>query len=375
MAQWSHSDLSVIANAPPCGHTPGADDIPRPMGCVRSDGVNSVVYSGRDDGHIHQLHLSGNRWIHSDLSLQANATDSFLAAVNSPTSCVRPDNVFSVVYIGRDNHIHALQLAGGATSQVDLSALTSAPGTNRVGPLAHFVRADGIPVVIYVGITPPGPNDATTHFHVDQLALSAGKWTHSDLSAATHTSDSGSILLHSVGYVKPGKIAAVICGEGAPVELVLSADGSWQKNDLFSSVQIPRPSGFHFPMGFVKADGTASVVYFVDGTIHELSFVADGLVATDLSAASRAPTAFASQATGPMGYVRGDGVTAVVYRSQDRMHELAFVDGRWLHTDLSQAAGIPTDAGYPFAYVRSDRISSVVYSGADGHIHELALQP
>ena len=125
------------------------------MGCVRSDGVNTVVYTGLD-GHIHQLHSSGNKWVHTDLSLLANATDTFLSAVNSPASCVRPDNTFSVVYVGRDHHVHALQVAGSAVSQTDLSALTSAPRSNGAGKLAHFVRRDGVPVIVYVGVSGTG---------------------------------------------------------------------------------------------------------------------------------------------------------------------------------------------------------------------------
>ena len=60
---------------------------------------------------------------------------------------------------------------------------------------------------------------------------------------------------------------------------------------------------------------------------------------------------------------------------KNRMHELAFVGNTWVHTDLSRATGTPTDAGPPFAYVRSDGVSSIVYCGADRHIHELALLP
>jgi hypothetical protein len=58
MGQWSHSDLSELANAPMCGS--GNEDLPRPMGCVRSVSVNTVVFTGRDDHHIHQLHLTQN---------------------------------------------------------------------------------------------------------------------------------------------------------------------------------------------------------------------------------------------------------------------------------------------------------------------------
>src|SRR5262245_11180054 len=99
------------------------------------------------------------------------------------------------------------------------------------------------------------------------------------------------------------------------------------------------------------------------------------LMTTSTSSITFGGAAFAPQGTGPMGYVRGDSVTAVVYRTQDRMHELAFVDDRCVHTDLSRAAGTLTDAGSPFAYVRSDGVSSIVYCRADRHIHELALLP
>jgi hypothetical protein len=67
MAQWSHSDLTQIANAPLCAQEAGIVNISRPMGCVRADGVNTVVYTG-PDGHIHQLHSSENKWVHTDLS-------------------------------------------------------------------------------------------------------------------------------------------------------------------------------------------------------------------------------------------------------------------------------------------------------------------
>jgi hypothetical protein len=132
--------------------------------------------------------------VHTDLSLLANATAPFVLAVNSPTSCLRPDNVFSVVYTGKDKHIHALQVIEGAVSHVDLTALAAgAPRSNGVGTLTHFVRGDGVPVVVYVGLTGTGSDDPV-RTHVDELAFIAGDWAHSDLSAATQSSDSASFF-------------------------------------------------------------------------------------------------------------------------------------------------------------------------------------
>ena len=145
MAQWSHTDLSQAANGPTAA-SQFFGDLPRPMGCVRSDGTNAVVFTGSDN-HIHQLHLSGTTWIHTDLSTLASAPD--IQPLTSPTSCMRPDGVFSVAYTGRDDHVHILQISGATGSHVDATALAQgAPKALPVGPPTHFVRGDGVAVVV-----------------------------------------------------------------------------------------------------------------------------------------------------------------------------------------------------------------------------------
>ena len=82
-----------------------------------------------------------------------------------------------------------------------------------------------------------------------------------------------------------------------------------------------------------------------------------------------------------MGYVRGDGVTAVVYHgADDHIHELKLVGGNWVHSDLfllaTNTLGEDTpSARYAFAYVRSGGVSSILWVGPRGQIHELALPP
>jgi len=146
-------------------------------------------------------------------------------------------------------------------------------------------------------------------------------------------------------------------------------------------VQAPQPSFVRWPIGFVRSDGIPSVVYADQQSfLHELAFVGDRWKATALSVAANAPPLSPTGSTGlgvgggPTGYVRGDGVTAVVFCGSDNhVHELALIGGQWVHTDLSLVANSTATFGYPFAYVRSDRVSSVIYQGADAHIHELAL--
>lgn len=102
MASWSHSDLSQIANAPACGR--GMADFHRAFGCVGPDGVSAVFYTGRDDGHIHELRLDGGTWVHSDLWTRAGIADSAPQADASPAACVTPDQQVSIAYAVALNH-------------------------------------------------------------------------------------------------------------------------------------------------------------------------------------------------------------------------------------------------------------------------------
>jgi hypothetical protein len=76
----------------------------------------------------------------------------------------------------------------------------------------------------------------------------------------------------------------------------------------------------------------------------------------------------------PLGYVRGDGTAAVVYRGTDNhVHELALQGSSWSHYDLTTLAGAPSTSDNARGYVRSDMVTAVVYRGANGHVYELAL--
>jgi hypothetical protein len=64
MSSWHVGDLSWNTGAPAA-----AGD---PVGYVRSDGVNSVVY--RDFyNHVHELYLKGGSWHVGDLSAKTGA--------------------------------------------------------------------------------------------------------------------------------------------------------------------------------------------------------------------------------------------------------------------------------------------------------------
>jgi hypothetical protein len=103
---------------------------------VRSDNVNSVVYRGADNA-IHEifLPLGGAAWQSADPDLSAQSGAP--AAVEDPVGYVRSDRVNSVVYPfifnETDNNILEifLPLGGAAWQSADLSALSGAPPAGR----------------------------------------------------------------------------------------------------------------------------------------------------------------------------------------------------------------------------------------------------
>jgi hypothetical protein len=77
----------------------------------------------------------------------------------------------------------------------------------------------------------------------------------------------------------------------------------------------------------------------------------------------------------PVGYVRSDGTSAVVYRSTTgRIMELALVGTSlsWVATDLTNGDGA-TPTGDPSPYVRASGVNTVLFRSADNHVHELTL--
>ena len=81
-------------------------------------------------------------------------------------------------------------------------------------------------------------------------------------------------------------------------------------------------------------------------------------------------------ASDPIGYVRSDGVTSILYRDANgHIQELFLSGGTWGKADLTAIAGAPAASdGKLFGHVRSDGINQVVFrSSGDQHIYALWL--
>jgi len=124
--------------------------------------------------------------------------------------------------------------------------------------------------------------------------------------------------------------------------------------------------------GYKRHDGPDIRLYIdQNGHIHEF-----GSGDTDFNTCCgiNAPIAASRDV---IGYVRSDGKSGLVYRSDlDRVVEITSnFSGSppWLAIDLTQRAIAHVAAtANPFPYVRADGHSAIVYVGSDNHIHELS---
>lgn len=207
-------------------------------------------------------------------------------------------------------------------------------------------------------------------------------------------SDSSQIIngTHNVsramGYVRKDGVNAVVFGStmednggyGRPIGEISRLPNSsvWHYSAL--STLAGGPTGMH-PMAYVRGDGISTVVYVgdSDSSLHELALVNGKWSHANLSTAAN-PRGLPSFSTGFWGYVRGDKISTIVYVAADsgmHIHELALVGGHWQDADLSAAAGDLAGAslgdGGLHAYVRADGTSAVVYRGFDGLWRELEL--
>jgi hypothetical protein len=213
--------------------------------------------------------------------------------------------------------------------------------------------------------------------HIHEIALK-GTWQYRDLTAAAGAPLTYSYDTRAMAFRRSDGVSMVVyIGTDFHIhslylELVRQGN-SWQEvwhwADL--SAITGSPAAASNPYGYVRSDGISAVVYTgSDGHIYELR-LEDVWIWADLTAISVSPWA----ASGPIAYVRGDGINAIVYVASYDNHicEL-WLDGSWNWADLTALTLAPLSMSALSVYVRSDGISTINYTGYDGHIHEIRLE-
>jgi hypothetical protein len=132
----------------------------------------------------------------------------------------------------------------------------------------------------------------------------------------------------------------------------------FENNNWRALTPYDKPSVMHYPY--------CNGVHTSDETITPL----DALGAGRIYGKHRAPIVGAAA-----GYVRPDGVSAVLYPDgSSHIKELALVGTSWSKGDLTAITGAPSAISKPSAFVRfAERAPDVAYIGADNHIWDLAL--
>jgi hypothetical protein len=279
----------VVLSGTPINHAEylGANVAPymTPAGYRRHDGLSAYMYLD-PDGHLHEHVGSQDTDFATTFGINAPIGDvptCFDCASQDITGYVRSDNQSAVVYVSRDHHaIEVRSNFSGWPPWVATDLTIAAHARVNVGLASNvvpYVRSDGWNSLVYVG------NDS----HVHELATLGNGWGDWDLSAAT------------------------------------------------GDVTIPIMSNI---WGYQRSDGWNSVLYVGyhgqgDLRVHELAYYPGGSWGTWILPSVSALGGSDNRAT---GYVRADGVNAVVYNSWTpagyQAHELELVGGAWVDVAL-----------------------------------------
>ena len=334
--------------------------------------IPAVVYVSTD-GHIHELALKDG-WQHRDLTEAAAAP---LASPYRAMAFQRSDGVSMVVYRAADLNIHSLYLEMKKQDNTwqevwhhaDLSDIAGAPdaGSDPFG----YVRNDGINAVVYAGVDE----------HIHELRLE-GTWIHADLTIMPDPDAPNTYIderpfaydrgdgINAIVYEWPG----CICGRPPHIiELRLDSTG-WDWADL-TAISIPQaPIASSEFTAYVRSDGIPTINYRgIDSHIHDLR-LETAWYHYDLTDATGAGDAYEGSA--PYGYVRSDGINAIVYAagvfSDLHIYEF-YLQNTWHHYELTSIPNAKL-GGYPIGYVRSDGLNAVVYRGMNDHILEIRLE-
>jgi hypothetical protein len=284
-------------------------------------------------------------------------------AVGSPTGFVRSGAgpVSSIMYRSSPTgDVKELSRTGTTWTLSNISAITGSPPAydDYRVAVSAYIRNDGVNSVVYRDVDS----------HIRELTQVGTAWSGYDLTRVTGAP------------VASGSPAVYLRGDG--VSVVLYRDSSnhirelslgrgsttWLQADL--TAILGAPAALTDPLGYVRGDGVSAVVFqSLNGHVWELSLAGSTWSKGDLTALTSAPlaTSFA-----PRPYRRSDGVSSVVYLDGGyNVQELSLSGGRWWVNNLTAISGGPHGISC-IPYVRNDGVN-VILVMADGHLHELQL--
>lgn len=323
-----------------------------PTHYTRFDGSDALI-ARAVNSHLYYFARESAGWRSFDLS--TNSIGKTALAVTDTSAYLRTDGYESVLYRAMDNQVSELTLVNKVWTYSPLSDLASAPDANGA-PFGHL-RSDGYNVVDYHGVD----------HHIHEIYLFRGYWYDFDLSGYLGAPNASG---DAVPFIRADDDDAVIYRtEDDRLQELYLTPTSW-----FASAVTSASVGVEVlgnPAAYVRSDLRNAIVYRgVDKQIHEASADWNGHDWIDVNLSIASSAGHADDA--PSGYVRADGTDSVVYRGDDEhVYELHRNGAGWSVTNVSEAAGAPSAGSNVTPYVRSDGRDAIAYVTADGRLLEL----
>lgn len=277
----------------------------------------------------------------------------------------RADLTSAVAYVNPQSKLVEISLAPGATNWSRKDMTTDLQDVLAASKPAAFVGFEGITTIAYRS------NDNRIRVFERQTN---GSLTKKDL---TTNANAPLAQGNPAAFTRADRVSVVVYRslDNRIIELSRVPNATNWGMSVLTNVTLGDLAPASDPVGYVRADGVTAIVYrSTDNHVRELSLAIGGSWQPDdlTVRATGSPLALGT----PFPYTRSDGVSAVLFRGNDNhLRELARVSGSWFHGDLTVAANAPTSATEPRGYVRSDGISAVVFIGFDNRIRELSLSP
>jgi protein involved in polysaccharide export with SLBB domain len=322
---WADNDLTTLAGAVP--PTPTSALAGFPLGPALGPNTKHVFFIGTDN-HVYELYFTaGTGWVYNDLTSLARAVPP------TPTSALAGhslgDDSKHVFFIGTDNHVHELFIAGGG--RWDDNDLTTLAGVGAKPPtpasaLTSYRLGDDSQHVFFIG----------TDNHVHELFIAGAGWHDNDLTAlAGAVAPAAASALTGYRLVGDDSLHVFFIGTDNHVHELFFAGGSWAANNLTALASAVPPTPTSALTGYRLGDDSQHVFFIgTDSHVHELDIAGAGWHDHDLTtlAGAVAPT----PASALTGYPLGDNSKHVFFiGTDDHVHELFFAGAGWLDNDLT----------------------------------------
>jgi hypothetical protein len=353
---------------------PSPPDLMRsPRGYVASNGVDTVVY--HDLGKVSMTQKTGVP--------PANAVNlgGSLMAASSPWGYHRHDGVDAAVYIDRNGHLHErtsadVDFAVSFGINAPIAAKAPSFGDGPVPDVIGYVRSDNQSAIVY----------RSSIDHVIEVKSNFTGWPPWLVTDLTDTS--GTDVLANRGspfpYVRSDSLNTIVyIASDNHIHELANTGGSppWVDGDLYGPCGVTVPP-LSDPWGYVRSDGWNAVVYigqFGGVGLHELSFKPG--VQTWCDGVLPATSPYGSMFTRPSGYVRADGVNAVVYVSgspgNQSIGQVMLGGNGWVN-DPAFPFLATNMFGQPFAHVASQNRNQILITGMSSNgttFHDELSQP